>query len=609
MTFSICDNTFRSGSKSQATSEEINTWINTQLQSDLNAFREILNSTNLSLGKNVVSPSVNQLVSSLNNLTHWFTPQHPESETHSAPTPSPFNPSNKKKLTKEQIQTGQSLLRRYIALVERNLETFYSDPLDQTTLKICINNLKKIIGQVAQIKTKIELPPQHMLPVNFNTSQQGWGEIEVHTPKKEDFLIRKEKNADETISLHSTRTALKEIAKEVETHIILVGNSQLFVDSSDTNFYAPEDLDADHFQPATQLIYRLVEMIEAMKDDPKFNTIVQQQTQGEKFFLGQAKTLVGTKRLYTYYNHAMQNLWFLAKAKNTAKSDVDPLDWLESFDLGRQYLSYFKEKNCILDKSDIFYHVIDERFPSPIFLKMHFTQWVNKEKKYHILKSQEQHHAFQLANADKQDSRGRLRRTYEVETLHTNQIELQAPQPPENRSTSTSTNITATSPKYSPDLHVQELWSQHSQASSDLLDPLQIMANNDLSQQEAYQLLLKKHQNLQEELHKTLSEMNKMESMALDKAQAQLNSPNDYPFELLDKMRAQANPKNSQNSLASNSPPPALPSHDSGNTIRSTTIVGADNSQPTQGSPLGENLTSTSSENNSPEAKRQKFGE
>lgn len=149
---------------------------------------------------------------------------------------------------------------------------------------------------------------------------------------------------------------------------------QYYLNLIDTEFYKPGLFDADHLQPSSGLIERLKEMVEMMNIDPVFKRDMIESEYNDGYFIEKNDKVFGTYWLYASYYNAMQNLWFLLTSDNSGSGKVatDPIEWLESNDIGKGYLAYLKTSGRSIDRSGALYLVL----PDGQGLKDSFVHWV-----------------------------------------------------------------------------------------------------------------------------------------------------------------------------------------------------------------------------------------
>ena len=74
----------------------------------------------------------------------------------------------------------------------------------------------------------------------------------------------------------------------------------------------------------------------------------------------------------------MQNLWFLLASDNAGGEKVaaDPVIWLATTKIGREYLAYLTHEKKLVDKTDILYQITPDNIP----LKDSFITWATTTK-------------------------------------------------------------------------------------------------------------------------------------------------------------------------------------------------------------------------------------
>lgn len=276
----------------------------------------------------------------------------------------------------------KKLLRHFIFLLEKyddklvfSQVSAHSAKLHQTILKI-----SSAIGVTPRLNTHVKLPRVEFLPVRLNSSKAKWKEKPCLTPSRSassidqgkiSFFSRDGKNA--------VRTELKAQLKGKKLAMLGSGSDAYALNLVDHEYYQIGLLDADHLLPASNINARLQEMIEMMNYDPTFRAEMESSPFNDDYFVLQGHKVVGNYWLYMSYHNAMQNLWFLLSSDNSGDGKVasDPLVWLETQDIGQEYLESLRCAGKSIDRSGILYIVRPDNHD----LKDSFVSWVENSEK------------------------------------------------------------------------------------------------------------------------------------------------------------------------------------------------------------------------------------
>ncbi|MGV3739890.1 MAG: hypothetical protein ACO1N3_01165 [Gammaproteobacteria bacterium] len=290
---------------------------------------------------------------------------------------------------KKKSDETKKLLRHFIFLL-----TEYPDKLIASTSSVhsmklhkTINSISDTIGVTPRLNAHITLPPVDCLPAKIDTSKTRWKEIKCPNPSrtantiatgKIDFLKRDGEN--------SVRTCLKRQLRGQKLATVQTGSQEYYLNIADQEYYQVGLLDADHLSASSSIIARQKEMIEMMNYDPAFREEMIRSRFNDGYFIrtGNPMTpIVGSYWFYQSHHNAMQNLWFLLSSDNSGgeKVAMDPIEWLESQEIGREYLDNLRQQGKKIDKNGIFYVIS----PDGQGLKDSFIQWA-EEDNHRLLK-------------------------------------------------------------------------------------------------------------------------------------------------------------------------------------------------------------------------------
>ena len=285
-----------------------------------------------------------------------------------------------KKVDSEQ---AKRLLRRYLFLIERHISDLYpaahNSLAELTILRKAIQDISNVIGKIPYLKSQPILPEQVFLPTEMLQTKLKWQKQFCANPRRGTAASRQEVHFIQRGNTISVRSELEQRAVEHKINYIDIGNGRLFLNLIDFDYYHLGLMHADHLQPSVSLIERLKEMIVAMNDDPGFRQEMETSTFNDGYFLAlPTGEVVGSYWLYMAYHNSMQNLWFLLASDNAGngKLAADPIEWLQSLEVGREYIHHLTVQGKNIDTDDILYKISDD-----VPLKEAFTQWVKESKK------------------------------------------------------------------------------------------------------------------------------------------------------------------------------------------------------------------------------------
>ena len=320
----------------------------------------------------------------------------------------------------KETTRSRQLLRYFIFL----LNSYPTQLILPTSSRTAVNKLKqdiaaisKDIGVVPRLNCNVELPEKRFLPKNIEITKNKWKAIACPNPSRNASSIDTGKMTFFCKgSQNSVRAALRDQVRNKKSSIVLMSEEkQYYLNLIDTEFYKPGLFDADHLQPSSGLIDRLKEMVEMMNIDPAFKKDMIESQYNDDYFIEENGKVLGTYWFYASYYNAMQNLWFLLTSDNSGSGKVatDPIEWLESNDIGKGYLTYLKTSGRSIDKSGTLYLVL----PDGQGLKDSFVHWVETNNARLIRFCQlfsRFHHDFREKMEERIDSKKRHRSSSEV---------------------------------------------------------------------------------------------------------------------------------------------------------------------------------------------------
>lgn len=289
-----------------------------------------------------------------------------------------LNSSSQKEVEKSLRCFVFLLTRHYsnIVLTTAASSSSYIDPLQQAMKSISEN-----FGFAPVLLSDIELPEQRFLPPDIEKTITHWKTIPCPNPRrtakkiqegKIDFIKRGGKSSVRLQLEAKAATSASSVAVPISS-----GETETFyLNLIDFEFYKLGLLHADHLLPSESMINRLKEMIEIMNYDPDFATEVRESHYFNEYFLDTTAGIVGNYWLYMAHHNSMENLWFLLASDNTGEGKLatDPIEWLESRQIGRLYLQELESQGKSIDKRYILYKVSDG--VSGVSLKDSFIIWV-----------------------------------------------------------------------------------------------------------------------------------------------------------------------------------------------------------------------------------------
>lgn len=292
------------------------------------------------------------------------------------------NRNDTQRLNQKDQKTVEKLLRIFIFLLERH---YIASELQKDFLSLTeiIKLISKHIGFTPSMLNTINIPDPKYLPTHFKNTQEKWKKTPCLNPGRQTKSIEQGKLVFFTRdSRAAIRHHLADKEKESNREVTILGafgqTNTLYVNHTDSIFYQQDLLHVDHFLSSQSIINRLQEMIDLMNYDCTLANEIMNAPSSGYFERNKEKKIVGTCWLYLAYYNAIENLWFLLASQNTGqgKNAKDPIEWLETCQIGQQYLEYLKKNNLSIDKRYIIYMVSDG-----FSLKDSFINWVKLNKK------------------------------------------------------------------------------------------------------------------------------------------------------------------------------------------------------------------------------------
>lgn len=291
-----------------------------------------------------------------------------------------LNSSSQKEVEKSLRCFVFLLTRHYsnIVLTTAASSSSYIDPLQQI-----MENISKNFGSAPVLLSDIELPDHRFLPPNIKSTVTRWKTKSCSNPRrtaktiddgKVDFIKRDGKSS---VRLQLEANAVTS-SSSVPVPISSGETETFYLNLIDFEFYKLGLLHADHLLPSESMINRLKEMIEIMNYDSDFATEVRESHYFNEYFLDTTAGIVGNYWLYMAHHNSMENLWFLLASDNTGEGKLatDPIEWLESRQIGRLYLEDLESQGKSIDKRYILYKVSDG-----MSLKDSFIEWVGLNRR------------------------------------------------------------------------------------------------------------------------------------------------------------------------------------------------------------------------------------
>lgn len=243
-----------------------------------------------------------------------------------------------------------------------------------------MNEISAAIGVVPRLKSLPVLPENVFLPERIQGTKQKWQVQACPNPSRGTAASRNEIHFIERDNKLSAREELAQTQPErLLQSVKLPDETLLFLNLTDLDYYELGLMHVDHWQPSASLMARLKEMVGAMNDDPSFRVEMENSPFNDRYFLElPGGKVVGSYWLYMVFHNSMQNLWFLLASDNSGsgKLAVDPVAWLQTFELGREYLQHVQVARKQIEKDDILYKLSDGTS-----LKDSFVSWVYTTKK------------------------------------------------------------------------------------------------------------------------------------------------------------------------------------------------------------------------------------
>lgn len=284
--------------------------------------------------------------------------------------------SNQKEVEKS-LRCFVFLLERHypnIVLTAAASSSSYINPLQQT-----MENISEKFGFAPVLFGDIELPEQPFLPPDIERTITRWKTIPCPNPKRTAKTIQEGKidfikhNSKSSVRLQLEANAATS-SSSVSVPISSEKTETFYLNLIEFEYYKLGLMHADHLLPSESMINRLKEMIEIMNYDPSFAQKMKDLGYFNQYFLDTADGIIGTYWLYMAHHNSIENLWFLLASDNTGEGKLatDPIEWLESREIGRLYLQDLESQGKSIDKRYILYKVSDG-----MSLKDSFITWVS----------------------------------------------------------------------------------------------------------------------------------------------------------------------------------------------------------------------------------------
>lgn len=291
-----------------------------------------------------------------------------------------LNSSSQKEVEKS-LRCFVFLLERHypnIVLTAAASSSSYIDPLQQT-----MKNISKSFGLAPVLLSDIELPDRGFRPLNFDVTVERWKTIPCPNPRRTAKTIQEGKidfikyDGKSSVRLQLEANAVTS-SSSVPVPISSGETETFYLNLIDFEYYKLGLMHADHLLPSESMINRLKEMIEIMNYDPSFAQEMRELGYFNQYFLDTTDGIVGTYWLYMEHHNSMENLWFLLASDNTGEGKLatDPIEWLESRQIGRLYLEDLSSQRKFIDKRYILYKVSDG-----MPLKDSFIEWVRLNRR------------------------------------------------------------------------------------------------------------------------------------------------------------------------------------------------------------------------------------
>ena len=277
-------------------------------------------------------------------------------------------------------------LRYFVFLLERHYSMIVATPAASSSsaidpLQEIVERISENVGLVSVLFGDIELPERPFLPPDIERTITRWKTIPCPNPRRTAKTIEEGKidfikyDGKSSVRLQLEDEAGKSTSS-VKVSALSSESETFYLNLIDFEYYKLGLMHADHLLPSQSMINRLKEMIEIMNYDSDFAAEVRGTHYFNEYFLDTTAGIVGNYWLYMAHHNSMENLWFLLASDNTGEGKLatDPIDWLESREIGKLYLRYLESQNKYIDKRYVLYKLSDGTS-----LKDSFKEWISKE--------------------------------------------------------------------------------------------------------------------------------------------------------------------------------------------------------------------------------------
>ena len=237
------------------------------------------------------------------------------------------SPAHKKRLIQR--------LRFLLLVISNRLDTIKLSTKEKASIKKSFLEISQDIGVVPRLNEITQLPDERFLPKQYESSSQAWGTIPIEDPHedfKKDRLGFISYRADDR-EFSSARSQLLEENEAANPK--KKSKDRYALSYANADFFKEGDLQVDHFQPHESILFRQLELIEAMNLDPIFYQQIMDINNKKKlgYFIRNKKGItLGTKKFFMDYYNCIGNLWLLSTSANTGsgKGHQDPITWLQT---------------------------------------------------------------------------------------------------------------------------------------------------------------------------------------------------------------------------------------------------------------------------------------
>lgn len=228
---------------------------------------------------------------------------------------------------------------RFLVLVINNRLSEIPTKKARNETEQLLRKISREIGVVPMLNNHVPQPDAEFRPPEYEASANEWKRIPWESPsrtseeEKVQFYRRKKIDAVTKKEHIFASTRLHLFAKDKN---IAESEKNEALSYADGDFHSFGTVHADHLQPCADILYRQLELIDAMNIDPLLTEKLQMheagyfRVEGEGYFIKDRGRIYGTKKFFMDYYNCIDNLWLIVADANTGigKGMQEPIQWL-----------------------------------------------------------------------------------------------------------------------------------------------------------------------------------------------------------------------------------------------------------------------------------------